>query len=146
MGVRPALTFPARPLLAAHSSARSALLPTGHRAGSQPARPSCWGPTASEAPSRGAHPRTPQEHSHHLPPAHPSSGGGPPSPGFRACSGALCPAPGLEGEVHSLRGVSFVLFAYLFVGLFIFLGPHPWHVQVPRPGLHLYHITFHLLQ
>ena len=28
-----------------------------------------------------------------------------------------------------------VLFIYLFFGLFVFLGPHPWHMEVPRLGV-----------
>ena len=30
-----------------------------------------------------------------------------------------------------------VAFYYLFIYLFVFLGPHPWHVEVPRQEVEL---------
>ena len=33
--------------------------------------------------------------------------------------------------------LSFPFLFFSFLGLFIFLGPHPWHVEVPRLGVEL---------
>ena len=47
----------------------------------------------------------------------------------------LRPAP--VAELRASQGV-FYWFVCLFVCLFIvFLGPHPWHMEVPRPGVEL---------
>ena len=44
-------------------------------------------------------------------------------------------------EKESSYAIKFYTFfggvAYLLISLFVFLGPHPWHMEIPRPGAEL---------
>ena len=43
---------------------------------------------------------------------------------------------GLYNNFFKRRKSCFYLFIYLFIYL-VFLGPHPWHMEVPRLGAEL---------
>ena len=42
---------------------------------------------------------------------------------------------GLLDIYHKERIIVYCFFVFVFVLAFVFLGPHPWHMEVPRQGV-----------